>query len=194
MGPSTPRFISVRFGNVLGSTGSVVPLFERQIAEGGPVTVTHPEMTRYFMTIGEAVQLIVQAATHVLTREAPGSGVLVLDMGAPVRIVDLAERMIRLHGRTPGAEVEVAFVGLRPGERLHESLAFEQEDLTPLAIPKVLSTGGASAPMAETMGAIEGLIAAAQGGDTAATLDRLRALVPEFEPAPGLAPDPGGGA
>lgn len=177
-GPDQPRFISVRFGNVLGSTGSVVPLFERQIAEGGPVTVTHPEMTRYFMTIGEAVQLIVQAATHAASRPAAEGGVLVLDMGAPVRITDLAERMIRLHGRTPGADVSIDFVGLRPGERLHESLAFEQEDLTPSPIAKVLSTGAVEAPTPEVMASIGQLIAAAHDGRTAAVLERLRALAP----------------
>jgi O-antigen biosynthesis protein WbqV len=144
-------------------------------------------MTRYFMTIGEAVQLIVQAASHVLAREPQGSGVLVLDMGAPVRIVDLAERMIRLHGKTPGADVVVRFVGLRPGERLHETLAFEQEDLTPLSIPKVLSTGGQSAPMDATLQAIETLIAAARDGRPDLVLERLHALVPEFDMVAGPA-------
>jgi FlaA1/EpsC-like NDP-sugar epimerase len=126
-------FITVRFGNVLGSAGSVVPLFEEQIRQGGPVTVTHPEMTRYFMTIGEACELILQAEA------IGGSGdILVLDMGEPVKISYLAEQMIRLSGKAPGDDVAIEFVGVRPGEKLHEELFYDEEILEPTRHIKIL--------------------------------------------------------
>jgi len=126
------RFVAVRFGNVLGSSGSVVPIFRRQIARGGPVTVTHPEMTRFFMTIPEAVQLVVQAGAI-----GESGHVYVLDMGEPVRIVDLAEKMIRLSGKEPGADVAIEFIGPAPGEKLHEVLISDGETATPSAHPKI---------------------------------------------------------
>ena len=130
--PPGARYTAVRFGNVLGSRGSVVPTFLRQIQAGGPVTVTHPEMTRYFMSCREAVQLVLQAS--VLT---DGGEVFVLDMGEPVRIVELAERLILLAGRTPGHDVDIEFVGTRPGEKLEEELVGGTEDQHPTAHPKV---------------------------------------------------------
>ena len=127
------RFCAVRFGNVLGSSGSVIPIFRKQIARGGPVTVTHPEMTRYFMTIPEAVQLVIQAGA------IGGRGqVYVLDMGEPVRIVDLADTMIRLSGKEPGTDVDIEFVGARPGEKLHEELWSETETVTPTTHEAIL--------------------------------------------------------
>jgi len=127
------RFVAVRFGNVLNSSGSVIPIFRRQIEKGGPVTVTHPEMTRYFMTIPEAVSLIVQAGA------IGGRGqVYVLDMGEPVKIIDLAHNMIRLSGKEPETDIEISFVGVRPGEKLHEELWTDGETVGPTSHPKIL--------------------------------------------------------
>jgi FlaA1/EpsC-like NDP-sugar epimerase len=130
---SQTRFIVVRFGNVLGSAGSVVPLFQAQIAAGGPITVTHPEMTRYFMTIPEACHLITQAAVM-----GKGGEIFVLDMGESIKITELAEQMIRLSGQVPGVEVEIIYTGFRPGEKLHEELFYEHESPLPTEAPKIL--------------------------------------------------------
>jgi len=175
------QFITVRFGNVLGSTGSVVPLFERQLASGGPLTVTHRDITRYFMTTREAVELVLQAST--LGAGEPG-GIFVLDMGEPVRIVDLAEQMIRLAGKRPYEDIEIEFVGLRSGEKLYEELFHDSESLAPtdnasiqLATPRV-----ADREVLEH--AIDELWQAARDGNNAACRDQLGQLVPEFQSDP----------
>jgi FlaA1/EpsC-like NDP-sugar epimerase len=171
------KSVSVRFGNVLGSNGSVVPLFTEQIAAGGPVTVTHSEMRRYFMTIPEAVQLVLQASTM-----GKGSDIFVLDMGEPVRIVDLARNMIRLSGREPDVDIEIRYVGLRPGEKLYEELITKGENIQPTHHEKIKIFAGARmtrAAIEEWIRQLEKLIARR---DESGIVQHLVDLVPEYTP------------
>ncbi|HWM49453.1 MAG TPA: nucleoside-diphosphate sugar epimerase/dehydratase [Xanthobacteraceae bacterium] len=154
---SPTRLISVRFGNVLASNGSVVPKFKAQIEAGGPVTVTHPDMVRYFMTIREACDLVITSATHALSPEAGEVGVYVLNMGQPVKIVDLAERLIRLSGLEPGRDIEVVFTGVRPGERLNEILFASEEPVTDIGMPGIVAARPAQPSLETVRGWLENL-------------------------------------
>ena len=179
--PST-RFVTVRFGNVLDSAGSVVPLFRRQIAAGGPVTVTHPEVKRYFMTIPEACQLIMQASAV-----GEGGEIFVLDMGEPIRIGYLAEQMIVLAGKVPGEDIEVRYVGLRPGEKLFEELFHEQEDLRATNHAKLLLARHRQMDWGALQAALAELGPACESKDETALREWLHRLIPEFDagrPAP----------
>ncbi len=171
----------VRFGNVLGSTGSVVPLFERQIAAGGPITLTHPDVVRFFMTVREAAALVLQAAALPAPDADPGSSqIYVLDMGEPVKIADLARQMIRLHGLRPGIDIEIAHTGLRPGEKLYEEIFYGAETVRPTGADGVLSAFDTLPPWRELEPRIEALKAAAEARDEAETLRLLRDLEPAF--------------
>ena len=179
------RCITVRFGNVLGSTGSVVPLFQRQLARGGPLTVTHPDMQRYFMTVREAVGLVLQASVlRVGDAELPLSrdgGIFVLDMGDPVKIVDLARQMIRLAGLRPEEDVEIRFTGLRPGEKLFEELFHGKEPPVPTGHPGLLMASPRTADPAIVGRALDEIAAACRGGQPRLALSLLGRLIPEFE-------------
>jgi len=179
-GQSAMRLISVRFGNVLASNGSVVPKFKAQIEAGGPVTVTHPDMVRYFMTIREACDLVVTAASHALAPQRSDVSVYVLNMGQPVKIVDLAERIIRLSGLEPGRDIQITFTGIRPGERLHEILFAREEEMTETGIPGIV----AAKPVRPSLEAIRAWVTTLEHGvernERAAIFNVLRDAVPEF--------------
>ena len=180
-------YVAVRFGNVLGSSGSVVPLFREQISRGGPVTVTHPEVCRYFMTIPEAVQLVLQAAAL-----GEGAEVFVLDMGAPIRIEDLAKDLIKLSGLELGRDVDIVYTGLRPGEKMFEELSAAGENYVPTRHEKIVRTrNGASGTEGSHFlwESVQELIRLAGQGDVHQLRDKLREIVPEY----GAAPETGAG-
>jgi len=178
------RFVTVRFGNVLGSTGSVVPLFTRQLATGGPLTVTHPEVSRFFMTVREAVELVLEAASTAGTQEAESRGkIFVLDMGEPVRIVDLARQMIRLAGLRPDRDIKLEYIGLRPGEKLHEALFHAAEAPVPTRNPSLRLAAPRTADYAVLARSIDELEDHARAGRGDRALRVLERLVPEYSRA-----------
>jgi FlaA1/EpsC-like NDP-sugar epimerase len=178
------RFTTVRFGNVLGSAGSVVPLFQEQIRNGGPVTVTHPEMTRFFMTISEATQLILQAAAM-----GRGGEIYVLDMGEPIKIAFLAQQLIRLSGLVPGKDIRIEYTGLRPGERLHEELFHEDERLEKTQHRKIFLARHRTVDRSAVEQAIGELTEACERFDEDRVTALIRRLVPEMTVADISAPD-----
>ena len=172
---SNVHFVTVRFGNVLGSNGSVVPVFKEQIAHGGPVTVTHPDMCRYFMTIPEASQLVLQAATM-----GKGGEIFVLDMGEPVKIVDLARELITLSGFRPGEDIEVVFTGTRPGEKLFEELSIKGEDMQMTRHPKIGIWKNIPIDRQELLAGIAELVTVAQTQNRIEVVAKIKKLIPEY--------------
>ncbi|MFO1434329.1 MAG: nucleoside-diphosphate sugar epimerase/dehydratase [Candidatus Competibacteraceae bacterium] len=174
---SNTHFVIVRFGNVMDSAGSVIPLFRQQIRQGGPVTVTHPEVSRYFMTIPEASQLIMQAGAV-----GQGGEIYVLDMGTPINIRYLAEQMILLSGKSPGKDITIEYIGLRPGEKLHEELFHEEEELKPTLYPKLLLAQHRQlVDWPRFIATLERLREACERYDESTAADLIEGLIPEFQ-------------
>ncbi len=173
--PNNTRFITTRFGNVLGSNGSVVPLFQKQIQSGGPITVTHPDVIRYFMTIPEACQLVLEAGSM-----GKGGEIFVFDMGEPVRIADLAQKMIKLSGLRVEKDIQITYTGLRPGEKLYEELLSDKERTLATYHPKIHIAQVYSQPFAEITTALQDLRKALREGDKALMVTHLKTIVPEF--------------
>jgi FlaA1/EpsC-like NDP-sugar epimerase len=184
------RFVTVRFGNVLGSSGSVVPLFEKQLREGGPLTVTHPDMERYFMTVYEAVELVLQASALGVRNGRNDGRIFVLDMGKPVRILDLARQMARLAGLQPDQDIEIRITGLRPGEKLREELFHDAESLLPAGHPGLQLAQPRHADIDTLRVAIDRIATACGTGDDVAVTSLLRSLVPEYQPQQPDTPPP----
>jgi len=172
------KFVAVRFGNVLGSAGSVVPIFKKQIAAGGPVTVTHPDMRRFFMTIPEACQLVLQAAAI-----AKGGQICVLDMGEQIRIVDLARTLILLSGLRPEKDIKIEYTGMRPGEKLYEEVSTVLEDTIPTAHEKVRIYVGSGTPEPDIVKRIEGFREICRSRDAGRMVLALKEMVPDYSPS-----------
>ncbi len=179
------RFVTVRFGNVLGSAGSVVPLFQRQLANGGPLTVTHPDMTRYFMTVREAVELVLQASALGSPRDGDVGKIFVLDMGEPIRIMDLAEQMIRLAGLRPGSDIKINIIGIRPGEKLFEEIFHGAEPPVATESPGILLAAPRPGNLDDLMPALADISDALRDNDTRRILNIIQKLIPEYQPEPG---------
>ncbi len=184
---SATRFVTVRFGNVLGSTGSVVPLFQKQLAAGGPLTLTHPDMTRYFMTVREAVELVLQASALGIQGPAQEGMIFVLDMGEPVRIMNLAQQMIQLAGLKPDIDIKIEIVGPRPGEKLAEEIFHSGENLVPTACAGILLAAPRAGKLDDVSARLAEISAACARNDTAAVLGLIQRLVPEYR-GPAAAP------
>jgi FlaA1/EpsC-like NDP-sugar epimerase len=187
------RFMTVRFGNVLGSSGSVVPLFQRQLARGGPLTVTHPDIKRYFMTVREAVELVLQASAHGLRHPEERGQIFVLDMGEPIKIVDVARQMIRLAGLRPDADIEIIFTGLRPGEKLYEELFDRDERRLPAAVDGVLVAASQPINLEILRRVFDELLAASLREDEVALQHLIQHLLPGYEPSDPRAASAGAG-
>ncbi|UCD31375.1 MAG: polysaccharide biosynthesis protein [Desulfobacterales bacterium] len=175
---SDTRFMIVRFGNVVGSVGSVVPLFKKQIEKGGPVTVTHPDVTRYFMTVPEACQLILQAGAM-----GNGGEIFILDMGTSIKIDDMARDLIRLSGFEPDIDIKIDYIGLRPGEKLYEELVVEGEDVLPTSHEKIRVLKGTTCNIEVLNGQVNNLISIAENQESRTILQKLQEIVQEYKPA-----------
>lgn len=175
--PESTKFMAVRFGNVLGSSGSVIPTFNKQIAAGGPVKVTHPDVTRYFMTIPEAAGLVMQSCA-----QGEGGEIFVLDMGSPIKIVDLARQMIELSGFRPDEDIEIDFIGLRPGEKLFEELSHRGENITPTNHPKILRFVSEPLPLKHVREILEELSRELYSAEPGKLKQLLKKAVPEYQP------------
>lgn len=180
--PKATRYVTVRFGNVLGSNGSVVPLFQRQLAAGGPITITHPDVIRYFMTIREAVELVLQAAVLGSSPEFDAGKIFVLDMGEPVRILDLAKQMIMLAGLRPDEDIKIEFTGLRPGEKLYEELFHGNEELVSTAAEGVMLASPRASDYALISRSLEELKARCSEQNVEKAIGILKHMVPEYKP------------
>jgi FlaA1/EpsC-like NDP-sugar epimerase len=170
------RFITTRFGNVLGSNGSVIPLFKKQIERGGPVTVTHPDITRYFMTIPEACQLVLEAGAF-----GEGGEIFLFDMGKSVKIVDLVRKMIKLYGLTVGKDIEIVYTGLRPGEKLYEELLNDAENSLPTHHPQIMKASIEQRDHEVVRLMIDDLINAFSAQDNETIVRKMKSLVPDYK-------------
>jgi FlaA1/EpsC-like NDP-sugar epimerase len=177
---SPVRFMTVRFGNVLGSSGSLIPLFKRQLARGGPLTVTHPEMTRFFMTIREAVELTLQASAYGLEKQVGQGEIFVLDMGEPIKIIDMARRMIKLAGYVPEEDIKIDIVGCRPGEKLFEELFDDNERRVNSPVPGVLGAIPHPVPLTRLQRAFAQLRRRAKSGDLDGLVDLITQILPTY--------------